>query len=251
MIGDVLDTVISPNRAFIVLFTPDDVAQLKPELANEDDELEVRPSGQARPNVLFEAGMAFGRHPEHTILVEFGKVRRFTDIAGRYIVKLDNSQKSRVKLMSRLREIGCEVSQNGTDWLSAGDLTPPETAPVPSARLAQVTSAPVVTSSPSKPDQPEFTSNSGRWNIELGNFRANRRGLGLVVYGEATNNEPTALTFVLKATFFDSDRMILGTADGLVTDISSGERRTFELMTSDKIEHCTRVHVHIDTCIPI
>lgn len=244
VIGDVLDAVISAERAFIVLLTPDDLAQLKPELANEDDELELRPTGQPRPNVFFEAGMAFGRHPEHTILVEFGKVRRFTDIGGRYIVRLDDSERSRAKLRSRLEAIGCAVKEHGTDWMSAGDLTPP------TASISQTPSS-APTSSSHKPGQPEFSSNSGRWNVELDNFTANRKGFGMVVYGEATNNEPAALTFVLKATFFDADGMILGSADGFVSEIDSGERRTFELTTSDKIEHSTRVHVHVDTCIAV
>jgi hypothetical protein len=242
VIGDVLDTVITAKRAFIVLLTPDDIAQLRPELAHDDDELEVRPTGQPRPNVFFEAGMAFGRHPEHTILVEFGKVRRFTDIGGRYIVKLDGSDTSRTKLRNRLEAIGCDVKQHGTDWLKAGNLTPPETASLTPA---------AATATRPRPNQPEFSSNAGKWNVELENFTASRSGLGVVMYGEATNNEPTALTFVLKATFFDADGMILGSADGFVNEIDSGERRTFELRASERIENYTRVHIHIDNCIAV
>ena len=35
---------------------------------------------------LFEAGLALGRHPEKTLLVQvLGKVRGFSDIAGRHL----------------------------------------------------------------------------------------------------------------------------------------------------------------------
>jgi hypothetical protein len=244
LISDVLDAVISPNRAFIVLLTPDDVVHLKQEHANEHDSFEeLRPGGQARPNVLFEAGMAFGRHAEHTVLVKFGKVKAFSDVDGRYVVRLDNSPQSRKKLAARLRDIGCEVDDKGTDWLSAGDLTPPGTESVlPANRVAA--------SSASRSGQPEFTSNSGRWHIGLENFSTKKKRFGPVVYGEATNHEPGALTFALRATFFDADSTILGTADGLVHDIGSGERRTFELVTTEDVERGTRVHVHVDTCVP-
>lgn len=79
-------------QAVLVIFTGDDMAMLANSLQREDDpEYEKSLTPQARPNVLFEAGMAFGVHSERTILVQIGEVRPFSDIAGRHVIRLDDS----------------------------------------------------------------------------------------------------------------------------------------------------------------
>jgi hypothetical protein len=52
-------------------------------------------------------------------------MRAFTDVAGRHAVRLNNSAETRKDLAQRLRIAGCEVNLDGSDWLTAGDLTPP------------------------------------------------------------------------------------------------------------------------------
>ena len=248
LISDVLDKAITGDRAFVVLLTPDDVVQLKPEHADGADDSELRPSGQARPNVLFEAGMAFGRHPEHIVLVEFGKVRPFTDISGRFVVQLDDTTESRHKLANMLRTIGCDVDTSGSDWHGAGDLTPPGVSPVPRspANARADASAPPPEPLATGAARPEFTSDAGTWKVELNNFAVMSRRRRLVVHGEVVNNESAALTLSLKATFYNVDRRILGSATGLVSQIRSGERRAFELTTMEEFETYTLVHVFID-----
>lgn len=121
-IGDVLDAAFSQAQAVVVLLTPDDEARLRSEFAQAGDPPhEVNLSGQARPNVLFEAGMAMGRDPGRTVLVEIGVLRRFSDIAGRHVVRFDGSSQRRQKLAQRLQSAGCEVNLSGTDWHTAGD----------------------------------------------------------------------------------------------------------------------------------
>jgi predicted nucleotide-binding protein len=127
-IGDVLDTAFSGAQAVVVLFTPDEVAYLKPEFSLGNDDPEAKPSEQARPNVLFESGMALGRDPRRTVLVELGRVRPFSDVIGRHVVRLDGSPKTRNDLAQRLRTAGCSIELSGADWLTAGDLTPPAQA---------------------------------------------------------------------------------------------------------------------------
>jgi hypothetical protein len=123
-IGDVLDAAFDRAQAVVVLQTPDDVAHLHESLTYPGDP-ETAPQMQPRPNVLYEAGMAMGRDPDRTVIVEFGQVKVFSDIHGRHVVRLDNSLKSRQDLAARLKSAKCAVDLSGTDWHDAGDLTPP------------------------------------------------------------------------------------------------------------------------------
>jgi hypothetical protein len=123
-IGEILDSVFSAAQAVVVLQTPDDIAYLHPSLTYPDDQ-ECEPQPQPRPNVLFEAGMAMGRNEERTVIVELGRVKVFSDIHGRHVVRLDNSLAKRQDLAQRLTTAGCAVNLTGQDWHEAGDLTPP------------------------------------------------------------------------------------------------------------------------------
>ena len=121
-IGDILGAAFSEAQAIVVLLTPDDEARLRQRLAQDGDPPhETELFGQARPNVLFEAGMAMGRDPDRTILVEVGSLRPFSDIGGRHTVRFDGSSPKRHDLAKRLRTAGCAVKLDGTDWHSAGD----------------------------------------------------------------------------------------------------------------------------------
>jgi predicted nucleotide-binding protein len=120
-IGDILQAAFNRAAAVVVLITPDDEAKLRDEFLHPNDpDYERRLTGQARPNVLFEAGMALGHHPDRTILVEFGGVRPFSDVAGRHTIRFTGSPESRHALAERLRAAGCDVNTGGTDWLSEG-----------------------------------------------------------------------------------------------------------------------------------
>ena len=123
-IGDILDRAFSMARAVVVLLTPDDEARLREAFRTEGDPRhETDLTGQARPNVLFEAGMAMGRHPERTILVECGRLRPFTDIAGLHVVRFDSDSTTRQELAHRLEDAGCRINLQGTDWHAAGEFS--------------------------------------------------------------------------------------------------------------------------------
>jgi predicted nucleotide-binding protein len=125
-IGDILDNTMAKVQAVVVLFSPDDEAKLRAEfITRSDGPSERKLRGQPRPNVLFEAGLALGRHPDKTILVEVGKLRKFSDIAGRHVVRLSNEYSKRNDLANRLESLGCKVDKQGTDWTKAGDFTVP------------------------------------------------------------------------------------------------------------------------------
>lgn len=124
-IGQVLDAAFDHATAVVVLMTPDEVAYLQPRYGYGESDQETQPAPQARPNVLFEAGMALGRDAKRTVLVEVGEVRPFSDVAGRHAIRLSNAPASRQALASRLRTAGCAVDLNGTDWHTTGDFTAP------------------------------------------------------------------------------------------------------------------------------
>jgi hypothetical protein len=71
--------------------------------------------------VLFEAGMAMGRFPDRTIIVEIGDLRPMSDTTGRHVIRMDNSIANRQELANRLRTAGCNVELIGTDWHKSGD----------------------------------------------------------------------------------------------------------------------------------
>lgn len=121
-IGDILNSAFSKAQAIVVLMTPDDVAYLHKVFRHPSDpDFEIRPTGQARPNVLFEAGLAMGVDDKRTVLVELGELRPFSDIAGRFTVRIDDTTQRRQDLALRLKSAGCTVNLDGTDWHTSGD----------------------------------------------------------------------------------------------------------------------------------
>ena len=107
----------------VVLITGDDLARLESRfLTDSDPDYEKELTPQARPNVLFEAGMAFGRQPERTILVSLGRSRAFSDVAGRAEIRISNKAEHRQALVARLKGAGCDATtENRIEWLKAGD----------------------------------------------------------------------------------------------------------------------------------
>lgn len=124
-IGHVLDVAFDNATAIIVLMTPDEIAYLQPRYGYGEGDIETLPAPQARPNVLFEAGMALGRNAKRTVLVEIGDVRPFSDVAGRHAIRLTNEVSARQALANRLKTAGSAVDLTGTDWHTTGDFTPP------------------------------------------------------------------------------------------------------------------------------
>jgi predicted nucleotide-binding protein len=125
-IGQILEAAFAKARAIVVLLTPDDLAQLRPDLLTPGDKPYERTlTGQALPNVLFEAGMAFVTHPAQTVLVQLGTLREFSDVAGRHVVHMTNAFEKRQELAIKLKNAGCDVDTTGSDWVKDGDFTDP------------------------------------------------------------------------------------------------------------------------------
>ncbi len=114
-IGEVLEVAFRQAQAVVVLFTPDEHVQLRSELDGAAPSWRL----QARPNVLFEAGMAFAMHPKRSVLVVLGDQQIPSDLAGRHYVLLGSVRTLR-DLAQRLEEAGCPVDLTGDDWLDLG-----------------------------------------------------------------------------------------------------------------------------------
>jgi predicted nucleotide-binding protein len=120
-LGDVVMKAPHLAQATLVLLSPDDIVELHPDLRQENDHSYERArSGQARPNVLFELGLAFMAYPKRTILVEIGELRPIADLAGLNKIKFDGSAIAVKKILDRLDFAGCPVNTSGTSWLDPG-----------------------------------------------------------------------------------------------------------------------------------
>jgi predicted nucleotide-binding protein len=129
-IGEILDKAMEKVQAVVVLFSPDEIAHLKEQFWRPGDKQgDGKPSGQARPNVLFEAGLALGAHDKKTVLVQVGKMRHISDLAGKHMAHLGNAVESRNAFANRLAKIGCSINKDGNDWMTAGNLVPTEPKP--------------------------------------------------------------------------------------------------------------------------
>lgn len=124
--GAAIDLAFTRAQAIVALITPDEWAALHPELGEPTRRL------QARPNVIFEAGLAFGRLPKRTIIVKYGKSELWSDMDGRHYVAIDNTERRRQALRDRLTQAGCVIENVGSDYLTSpagGDFKPFDRAP--------------------------------------------------------------------------------------------------------------------------
>lgn len=121
VISDILDVAFAKAAAVVVVLSPDDEAKLADHFVRPSDPPHEKvATGQPRPNVLWEGGMAWARSPDRTVLVQVGRVRPFSDIAGHHILHLTDAAEDRKEFVARLRDAKCDVDTDGSDWLSKG-----------------------------------------------------------------------------------------------------------------------------------
>ncbi|HEX6754151.1 MAG TPA: TIR domain-containing protein [Solirubrobacterales bacterium] len=119
--GEAVEAAFDTAQAVVVLFTPDEIGMLHPEL-NSKEGAASDDGAQPRLNVVLEAGMALQSHQDQTILVEIGTTRPISDLGGRNTVHLTGVAKGLNELANRLENAGCAVDKTGGDWLETGDL---------------------------------------------------------------------------------------------------------------------------------
>lgn len=119
---DVVRAGIEISDAVVVLMTPDDLGQVKSDFYNaaRDDPREATPTGQARQNVVFEAGWAMALNQSRVILVRVGDVRPLSDIDGLNYVWLEDDISARRQLIGRLKSCDLAVDDANERWRTAG-----------------------------------------------------------------------------------------------------------------------------------
>lgn len=104
-----------------------------------------------------------------------------------------------------------------------------------------------------KDDEQEIilrTNKSAKEKLVISNPSVMDKGHGIrEVVGEVKNNDSISRIATLKATFYDSNGKILGTAVGAVSDIAPGETKTFNLITIDNINGYKEMKVQVDTLL--
>jgi predicted nucleotide-binding protein len=129
-VNDAVIKIMDQAQAIVVILSPDDEVKLKSQFVTRGERAtEAKVRGQARPNVIFETGIAIGAHHKKTVIVQTGEVKPFTDIGGMHILRLTGTDRSRHEFANRLRDLGCTIDTGGDHWLRAGNfsLTPPRT----------------------------------------------------------------------------------------------------------------------------
>lgn len=107
---DIVEAGMRMAQAIVVLFSPDDEAKLKDKFLKSGDGPHEREfTGQARQNVILEAGMAMAMAHDRTIFVRIGNIREISDISGINWIDLDDGWENRKRLCNELVSAGVKL----------------------------------------------------------------------------------------------------------------------------------------------
>lgn len=124
-VNDAVTRIMERAQAIVVMLSPDDEVNLKSQFVTRNERAtEGKLQGQARPNVIFETGIAIGTHHKKTVIVQMGEVKRFTDIGGMHILNLSGSDASRNEFANRLEKSGCKIDRARKELLPSAHLHP-------------------------------------------------------------------------------------------------------------------------------
>jgi predicted nucleotide-binding protein len=163
---------VSRAQAVIALFTPDELAVLQTSLRGPTEKAEEIARFQPRPNVLYEAGLAFALNPNGTVLVSVGNVAFPSDLAGIHYVKLSNNAASRKLLLDKLEATGATIESSDLSYLDTthGDFSPSNAA-IPTFR------DPFAADAGETAKQPQDATSKLKQTIEAVSLEANDSGL--------------------------------------------------------------------------
>ena len=121
-IKELLRSAFARAQAVLILFTGDDLANLRPDLLGPTGGCrDLAPTPQPRPHILFEAGVAVALEQARTIIVEVPPLRGLLNLDGVHVVRFaTGGPEERHQLAGRLRAAGCELNPTGNQWLNLG-----------------------------------------------------------------------------------------------------------------------------------
>jgi predicted nucleotide-binding protein len=111
---------IEMSHVTVVLFTDDELVELKKSLQSPADKGSSQERRQARANVYIEAGYAMGVRPGRTIFVEWPMKGRFdftspSDFSGLHTIRFNGDKGSKAVLKRRLEAARCTLTA-AADW---------------------------------------------------------------------------------------------------------------------------------------
>jgi predicted nucleotide-binding protein len=122
-VAEIVERGMDQAQGVIALITADEYAAVRSDFRYAHDQPDDIQRWQARPNVIFEAGMAFGRDRKRVIFVLLGTPKLFTDVAGIHVLRPNNDPSGdRAALRTTLSQgMGCDIEVHSTDWMRSGD----------------------------------------------------------------------------------------------------------------------------------
>ena len=124
--GQAVEAAFTTAQAAVILLVPEEQVALRSDLRDPKEPSDAQMAWQPRPNVFYEGGIAVTSHPVRTIVLELGRPRTATDLAGVNTVRIGSDQRWRHDLANRLRDAGCPANTEGEDWLTVGEFAEPE-----------------------------------------------------------------------------------------------------------------------------
>lgn len=218
-VGDVVVDAITKAPLILVILSPDEEVRLREQFTEAPEEGHV--GMQPRPNVLFEAGMAFALKSETTILLQFGKVRPFSDVAGRHVLHFDGSPSTRARLADRLQALGAPVYRR-PGWETTGSFPVVENEPAESAPTATTATDAAAASDVHPPQLPPWAGLT---------LSANADGAWLIVLLAGDGSAPPPLTRMAR-TFHGEVAHQLGLPPAKLAGTSHGDGITLRVENS-------------------
>jgi predicted nucleotide-binding protein len=122
-VAEIVERGMAEAQGIVALFTAEEYSAVKPDYRYAHDKPDDIIRWQSRPNVIFEAGMAFGKDKKRVVFVLLGSPILFSDVAGIHGLRPDNKPEGdRSVLRQTLKSMGCRIEEDSSDWMTSGDL---------------------------------------------------------------------------------------------------------------------------------